>query len=88
VRDVARLDAVLLDVPKFFDADAVGLLIDVVEFFRGDEIFGERAAGAFGEDGDFGAKFVAGSEVRFGLAVFVEAFVFGDNAGDAGPFVN
>ena len=62
--------------------------IDVVEFFCGDEIFCERAARAFGEDGDFGAEFVAGRVVVFGLAVFVEAFVFGDDAGDAIAFVD
>ncbi len=88
VSDVSWLNAIGLDVPELLDADAVGLRIDVVEFFRGDEIFGERAARAFGEDGDFGAEFVAGSEIVFGLAVFVEAFVFGDDAGDAVAFVN
>ena len=44
--------------------------------------------GAFGEDGDFGAKLVAGREVVFGLAVFVDAFVFGNDAGDSFAFVN
>src|SRR5580700_5971263 len=86
--DVAGWNAVRLDVPEFLDADAVGLRIDVVEFFRGDQIFGERAARAFGEDGDFGAELVAGSEVVFGLAVFVEAFVFSDDAGYAFAFVD
>jgi hypothetical protein len=88
VSDIAGLDAAGLDVPKFLDADAVALRIDVVEFSCGDEIFCERAASAFGEDGDFGAEFVAGSEVGFGLAVFVEAFVFGDDADDDVAFVN
>ena len=86
--DVAGSDFAGLDVPQFLDADAVDLRIDVVEFFCGDEIFCERAARAFGEDSDFGAEFVAGSVVVFGLAVFVEAFVFGDDAGDAVAFVD
>ncbi len=88
VSDVAGGDFAGLNVPQFFYAEAVDLWVDVVEFFSGDEIFCERAAGAFGEDSDFGAEFVAGSEVVFGLAVFVEAFVFGDDAGDAVAFVN
>ena len=62
--------------------------IDVVEIVFFDELLGERAARAFGEHGDFGAEFVAGSVVVFGLAVFVDAFVFGDDAGDAVVFVN
>jgi hypothetical protein len=33
-------------------------------------------------------EFIARSEIGFGLAVFVEAFVFGDDAGDAFAFVN
>ena len=77
-----------LNVPQFFDAEAVDLRIDVVELVFFDELFGERAARAFGEDGDFGAKFVAGRVVVFGLAVFVDAFVFGDDAGDAVVFVD
>jgi len=64
------------------------LRIDVVELFCGDEVFCERAARTFGEDGDFGAEFVAGIEVGFRLAVFVETFVFGDDTGNAVPFVN
>ena len=83
MRDVARLDATGLHVPQFLYAEAVDLRIDVVELVFFDELFGERAARAFGEDGDFGAEFVAGRVVVFGLAVFVEAFVFGDDAGDA-----
>src|SRR5450755_2129881 len=51
-------------------------------------MLGEGAASAFGEDGDFGAEFVAGGEVGFGLAVFVDAFVLGDDAGDSFAFVN
>src|SRR5215475_6269499 len=47
VRDVSRFDAAGLDVPKFFDADAVALRVDVVEFLPGDEFFAERAARAF-----------------------------------------
>ena len=62
--------------------------IQAVETQLVDHFFGQRAAGAFGEDGDFGAKFVAGGEVVFGLAVFVDAFVFGDDAGDAVAFVD
>ena len=86
--DVAGSDFAGLDVPQFLDAKTVDLRVDVVELFCGDEIFCERAAGAFGEDCDFGAEFVAGSVVVFGFAVLVEAFVFGDDAGDAFTFVD
>ncbi len=88
VGDEARLDAAGLDVPQFLDAEAVDLRIDVVELIFFDELLGERAARAFGEDGDFGAQFVAGRVVVFGLAVFVDALVFGDDAGDSVVFVD
>jgi len=64
------------------------LRINVVEFFLGDEIFCERAACAFGEDGDFGFQFVAGLIVVFRLAIFVDAFVFRDDAADAVAIIN
>src|SRR5580704_14692531 len=88
VRDVAGLDAAGLHVPQFFDANAINLRIDVVELVFFDELFGERTARAFGEDGDFGAEFVAGRVVVLGLTVFVDAFVFGDDTGDAVVFVD
>ena len=88
VGDVTGVDAAGRDVPQFLDADAVDLRIEAVEVQLVDQFFGQRAAGAFGEHGDFGAKFVAGGEVVFGLAVFVDAFVFGDDAGDAVAFVD
>ncbi len=87
VRNVARVDAAGLHVPQFLDAEAVDLRVQAVEFQFADEIFGERAARAFGEHGDFGAQFVAGREVIFRLAVLVDAFVFGEDAGDAVFFV-
>ena len=86
--DVAGLNAAGLNIPQLLNADAVALRIDVVELFCGDKFFGKRASRAFGEDGDFGAKFVAGREVVFGLAILVDAFVFGDDAGDSIAFVN
>ena len=76
-----------LHVPQFLDADAVDLRIQTVEFQFVDEFFGERAARAFGEHGDFRAQFVSGREVIFRLAVFVHALVFGEDAGDAVLFV-
>src|SRR5207245_1376993 len=88
VRDKPGLDAPRLHIPKLLDADAVGLRIDVVELFSGDQVFGQRAARAFGEHGDFRAEFVAGRVVVLGLAVFVHAFVFGDDSGDALAFIN
>src|ERR1700722_11163386 len=88
VGDETGFDAAGRDVPQFLDTDSVDLRIDAVEAPLVDHFFGQRAAGAFGEDGDFGAKFVAGGEVVFGLAVFVDAFVFGDDAGDAVAFVD
>ena len=88
VGHVAWLDAAGLNVPQLFDANAVDLRIDVVELVFLDQLLGERAARAFGEDGDFGAKFITGRVVGFALAVLVEAFIFGDDAGDALLIVN
>src|SRR2546429_392139 len=53
-----------------------------------EEFLVERAASAFGEDGDFRAKLIARREVVFGLAVLVDALVFGDDTGDAVALVN
>ncbi len=86
VGDPAGANVALGHLPEFLDADGVDLGIDAVELVALDEGFGERAAGALGEDGDFGAEFVAGSEIRFGLAALVEALVLGDDAGDAVVF--
>src|SRR5438034_5071238 len=66
VRDVAGLEASGLNGPELLDADTVGLRIDIVELFCGDEFLGERATRAFGKDGDFSAKFISGSKVVFG----------------------
>src|SRR5207245_3092980 len=85
---VARFDAARPNVPQFLDADAVDLGIDVIELVFFDQLLGQRAARAFGEDSDFGAKLIAGRVVGFGLGVLVEAFVFGDDAGDALFIVN
>ena len=65
----------------------VNLGIEAVEFQPGNETFGERTARAFREHGDFRAQLVAGREVVFRLAVFVDAFVFGQDAGDSIFFV-
>ena len=43
----------------------------------------QRSASAFGEDGDFGFKVVAGLEVRLLLIFLVDAFVVGAHADDA-----
>ena len=88
VRHPAGRDAVGRNIPQFLDADAVGLRIQAVELFSRDEIFGERAARALGQHGDFRAQFVAGSEIVLGVAVFVAAFVVGDDAGDAVAFID
>ena len=87
VRDVARVDSSGLHVPQLFDSQAVDLRIQAVELQLADEFLGQRAARTFGEHGDFGAQFVAGSEVVFRLAVLVDALVFGQDAGDAVFFV-
>src|SRR6266568_546298 len=88
MRDKPGLHAPQLHIPKLLDADAVGLRVDVVELFSGDQVFGQRAARAFGEHGDFRAEFVAGRVVVLGLAVFVHAFVFRYDSGDALAFIN
>ena len=88
VRHPARRDAAFGNFPQFLDADAVDLRIQAVEFLARDQFLGQRAARTFGQHGDLGAQFVAGREVVFGLAVLVEALVFGDDAGDAVAFVN
>ena len=77
-----------LDVPQFLDADSVTLRVQIIEFLFFDELLGERAARAFGEHCHFCAQFVTGREIVLGLAVLVDAFVFGDDAGDAIAFVN
>ena len=87
VRHVAGVDAAGLHVPQFLDADAVDLRIEAVELEAIDQILGQRAARAFGEHGDFRAQLVAGREVVLGLAVLVDALVFGNHAGDAVFFV-
>src|SRR5262249_51552320 len=74
------------DIPQFLDADAVALRVDIVELLLRNEFLGERAARAFGEDSDFGAKFVAGSVVVLEFAVLVEALVFRNHACDCSVF--
>ncbi len=88
MRDVAGLYTAGLNVPEFLDAYAVALRIDVVQIFGRNELLSEGTARAFGKDSNFGAEFVARREVVFGLAIFVEALVFRDHAGNAGAFVN
>src|SRR5215469_18010517 len=88
MRNVARLDFSWLHVPKFLDAEAVDLRVDVVELLLGYELLGQRAAWAFGDDGDFCAQFVSGRKVGFWLAILVEPLVFCDDAGNALTFVN
>ena len=85
--DKAGINAAGLHIPQFLDADAVDLRIQAVELQLADEIFCERAAGAFGEHSDFGAKLVAGREVIFRFAVLIHAFVFGEDARDSVFFV-
>ncbi len=88
MRDVARRDSSRLHVPQFLDADSVALRIQVVEFFLLDKFFGKRTARALGQHRDFCAQLVARDVVVFRLAVLVEAFVFGDDSGDAIALVN
>src|SRR4051812_40761765 len=87
--DFAGGDAAGGELPEVFDADAVGLRVaggrvglGAVAIDAGEQLLGERAARAFGEDSDLGAKVISGLEVGFGLVVLVEAFVVGADAED------
>ncbi|EKY09918.1 hypothetical protein HMPREF9120_00196 [Neisseria sp. oral taxon 020 str. F0370] len=72
-----------LDFPDFFDAEAVGgRLAVLVEVEAADELFGERAAAAFGKQGLPGVKLHAALEVAGGLPVFADAHVAGGDAFD------
>ena len=88
VRHEAGWNAAGLHVPQFLDTDSIALRIQIVELLRRDEFFGERATRALGKHGDSGAQFIAGREIVFGLAIFVEAFVFSDDAGDSVSLIN
>ena len=73
--------------PQFLDADAVGLRIAfAIELEASDQLLGQRAARAFGENDDLGLQVVARLEVRFLLAVLVDALVVGAHAADASGF--
>jgi hypothetical protein len=85
---ISRLDAARRNFPKLLDPDAVDLRIQAVEFQPVHHLFGERSARAFGEHRHFGAQFVAGRVVVLRLAVFVDAFVVGDDSGDSAALVN
>src|ERR1700730_18150801 len=88
VRNVTRLDFAPLYVPQLLDAQAIGLWIDIGKVLFGDELFRERTARAFGQHSDLGSQFVAWREICFGVAVSVQAFIFGDDTGDAVAFVD
>ena len=77
-------DASRRQLPQLLHAHAVGLRIALaVELEAADELLGQRAARAFGEDDHLGLQIVAGLEVGFLLAVLVHAFVVGADAGHA-----
>ena len=83
VNHFPRRDAPRRHFPEFFHADAVGLRVGVSgEIELRDELFGQRSAGAFGEDDDFGLQIIARLEVGFLVTFFVHALVVGANAGD------
>ena len=70
--------------PQLFHADAVGHGIAVaVELEAPDELLGERAARALGQDQYLRLQVVAGLEIRLGLVLLVHALVVGAHAGDA-----
>ena len=48
-----------------------------------DELLGQRAARALGENHDLGLQVVARLEIRFRLVLFVHALVVGADASDA-----
>ena len=87
VRDIAGFDAAGLHVPQFLDADAVDLGIQAVELERLTRSLVSEPRGPSASTVTFARKLVAGREIVFGLAVFVDALVFGEDAGDAVLFV-
>ena len=83
----AGSDAPRGHLPQFLHADAVGLRVAVlVELEASDQLLGERAARALGKHNDLGLEIVAGLEIPFRLAGFVDALVVGAHADDAIAF--
>src|SRR5205085_2643884 len=77
----AGSDAAGGQLPQLFDPDAIGLRVAVtIKLEAADELLGQRAARAFGQDRDLGAQVVAGLEVSLLLAIFVDAFIVGSHA--------
>src|SRR6266850_477197 len=69
----------LRDVPDFLHPDGVDLRIAVlVELELPNELFGKRAAGAFGKNRDLCPNVDARFEVAFVIALFVDSFVAGE----------
>ena len=72
-----------IDLPQFLDADAVFLrLASFVELVFGDELLGQRAARAFGEQSVFAAQLHAARKGILRLAVAADAHVAGGDADD------
>ena len=70
VNHFARRDASGGHLPEFLHAHAVGLRIAItVEIEALDELLGQRAARALGQDHDLGIQVVAGLEVGFRLVL-------------------
>ena len=88
MHDFAGLNAALRQLPKFLDADAVGLRIGVlVEVVFGDELFAQAAATTFGQHGDRRFYVDALGIAGFMRAIFGHAHVADAHAGDATVFV-
>ena len=84
VDDFAGSHASRGKLPQFLDPDAVGLRIAVtVQLKAANQLFSQRAARALGKDDDLGFQIVPRLEIGFLLAILVDAFVVGANAGDA-----
>ena len=72
------------DFPQLLDADGIGLrVVAVAQVEAADQLLGQRAAAALGEQGVAGAQFHAALEVVGWLAVLADAHVAGGDADDA-----
>jgi len=88
VRHKSRLDAPRRNFPKLLDPDAVDLRIQAIELQPVHQFLCERTARSFGEHRYLSAEIVAGGVVVLRPALFIDAFVLGDHAGDSAALVN
>ena len=73
--------------PQLLDADTVGLRIAfAIQLKAANQLFGQRAARAFGQDHDLGFQIVARLKIGFLLAVLVDTLVVGAHAGHTSGF--